>query len=109
MYVKVWYESDGRRSPGYISATVVGTIAAQRLGMAFLTYMNIYRDSQHNGCQHRQREELTQHAVVHPMGHHRHVAVTTVVHTIGTFRLYGLTGLMDMNRRQQKHWHKHCQ
>lgn len=58
MYVKFWCESDGRRSPGYNSATAVGTIAAQRLGITLLTYMNIYRDSQHNGCQQRQREEL---------------------------------------------------
>ena len=58
MYVKVWCKSDGWRSPGYNSATAVGTIAAQRLGAEFLTYMNIYRDSHHKGCQHRQREEL---------------------------------------------------
>ena len=101
--------SGGRRPSRYNSAIAGSMTIAYWLGAGFLTYMNIYRDSQHNGCQHRQREELTQHAVVHPMGHHRHVAVTTVVHTIGTFRLYGLTGLMDMNRRQQKHWHKHCQ
>jgi hypothetical protein len=58
MYVKFWCESDGRRSPGYNSATAVGTIAAQRLGITFLTYMNIYRDSYYNGCQHWQCEEL---------------------------------------------------
>ncbi len=109
MYVESGVKSDGWRSPGYISATAVDTIAAQRLGAEFLTHMNIYRDSHHNGCQHRQREELAQHAIVRPMGCHRHVTMTTVVHTVGAFRLYGLASLMDMNRRQQKHWHKHCQ
>ena len=71
--------------------------------------MNIYRDSHHNSCQHRQREKLAQHTVVRPMRCHRHVAVTTMMLTIDAFRRYGLTSLMDVNRRQQKHWHKHCQ
>ena len=100
MYVKVWCESDGWRSPGYISATAVGTIAAQRLGIAFLTYMNIYRDSYCCSCQQNQCQKLAQHAVVRPMGCHRHVTVTTVVHTISAFRLYSLTSLVDVNRRQ---------
>jgi hypothetical protein len=97
MYVKVWCESDGRRTPGYNSATAVGMIATQRLGIAFLTYLNIYRD-QHNGCQYWQRQKLTQHAVVRPMGRHRHVPVTIVMHTIGAFRLYALASFMDVNR-----------
>ena len=49
MYVKVWEKSDRRRSPGNDVATAGGMTAAQRLGVIFLTYMDIYRDSQHNG------------------------------------------------------------
>ena len=109
MYVKFWCESDGRRSPGYNSARAVGTIAAQRLGITLLTYMNIYCDSHHCGCQHRQCQELATYAVVCPCGCHRHVTVTTMVYAVGTLRLYGLTCFVDVNRRQYQHWHKHRQ
>ena len=66
MYGKSRGKSDKRRSPGYNNATAVGTIDIQRLGITFITYKSRYRDSQHNGYQHRQREELAQHTVVCP-------------------------------------------
>ena len=53
MFVKVWFESDGRRSSGYNSTTANGMTIAYRLGAEFLTNMNIYHDSYHNSCQHR--------------------------------------------------------
>jgi hypothetical protein len=99
MYVKVWGKSDRRRSPGYDVATVDGMKAAQRLGVTFLTYMGIYRDSQHNGCQHRQREELAQHTVVRPSCHCRQVAMTIMMHAVSALRFYCLTCLMHVNRR----------
>ena len=49
MYVKFWGESDRRRSPGNNDATAGGMTAAQRLGVIFLTYMDIYRDSHQYG------------------------------------------------------------
>ena len=69
MYVKVWCESDGWRSPGYISAIAGSMTIAYWLGAEILTYMNIYRDSHHSGCQHCQSQELTQHAVMLPRDH----------------------------------------
>ena len=58
MYVKSLGGSGRRRSPGNDGTTADGMTAAQRLGVIFLTYMDIYCDSHQNGCQHRQREEL---------------------------------------------------
>ena len=43
------------------------------------------------------------------MGRHRHVTVTTVMYAVGTFRCYGFTRFVDVNRRQHQHWHKHSQ
>ena len=102
-------ESERRRPPCYNGATADGTEAAQRLGTTCFTYMNIYYGSRHSGCQHCQRQELAKYAVVRPRYHCRQVAVTTVMHAIGTFRLYRLTSFMDVNRRQNQHWHKHSQ
>ena len=72
--------SGGRRPSSYNSAIAGSMTIAYWLGAGFLTYMNIYRDSHHSGCQHRQ-------------------TMTTMVYTVGTFRLYGLASFMDMNRR----------
>ena len=55
-----------RRTPCNDDATAGGMVAAQRLGMILFTYMNIYRDSHHSGCQHGQREKLTENTVVCP-------------------------------------------
>ena len=99
MYVKKRGASGGRRPSRYNSAIAGSMTIAYWLGAGFLTYMNIYRDSHHSGCQHRQSQELTQHAVVLPRGHSSQVAMTTMVYTVGTFRLYGLASFMDMNRR----------
>ena len=49
MYVKVWGKSNKRRPSANDGATADDMTAAQRLGMRFLTYMDIYRDSHHNG------------------------------------------------------------
>ena len=98
MYVKKGASGDWRPSR-YNSAIAGSMTIAYWLGAEILTYMNIYRDSHHSGCQHRQSQELTQHAVVLPRGHSSQVAMTTMVYTVGTFRLYGLASFMDMNRR----------
>ena len=65
MYVTVGgsYRRGPSRNDG---ATAAYTIAAQRLGLTLLTYMNIYRDSHHSSCQHRECQQLAKHAVVHP-------------------------------------------
>ena len=97
-----------RRPSRNDSATAGSTKAAHKLGLTFLTYMNIYRDSHHSGCQHGQRQKLAEHTVVRPRSR-RHVTMTTMVLAVGTFCFYCLTSFMDMNRRQQKHWQKHCQ
>ena len=73
--------------------------AAQRLGVIFLTYMDIYRDSHQYGSQHRQRKELAQHTVVRPGCHSRQVAVTIMVHAVSALRFYCLTCFMNVNRR----------
>ena len=91
--------SGGRRPSSYISTIAGSMTIAYWLGAEILTYMNIYRDSHHSGCQHRQSQEQTQHAVVFPRGHSSQVTMTTMVYTVGTFRLYGLASFMDMNRR----------
>ena len=69
MYVKKSGKSDQRRSSGDNGATAGSTASAQRLRMIFFTYMNIYHDCHHDSSQHRQCEELTQHAVVRPSRH----------------------------------------
>ena len=85
MFVKVWFESDGRRSSGYNSTT--------------LTNMNIYHDSYHNSCQHRQSEELTQHAVVRPCGSSRQMTMTIVMHAVAAFCVTCLWSFVDVQRR----------
>ena len=55
-------------------------------------------------------EKLAEHAVVGPLVHRRHVAMTVVVHAVNTSRRrHHRALLVHVNRRQQKHWHKHCQ
>jgi len=68
MYVKRG-ASGGRRPSSYISTIAGSMTIAYWLGAEILTYMNIYRDSHHSGCQHCQSQELTQHAVVIPRDH----------------------------------------
>ena len=80
-------ESERRRPALEGGATAGSIIATQRLGIAFFTNMNIYCDSNHSSCQHRQREELTQHAVVRPCGHSRQMAVTIMVYAVSAFRV----------------------
>ena len=109
MYVKVWEKSDRRRSPGNDVATAGGMTAAQRLGVIFLTYMDIYRDSHQNGCQHRQREELAQHAVMRPSCHSRQMAVTIMVHAVTTFCISRLWDFVNMKRREYQHRQEYCQ
>ena len=109
MYVKVWGKSDRRRPPGNDVATAGGMTAAQRLGVIFLTYMDIYRDGHQNGSQHRQREELTQHAVVRPSCHGCQVAMAIMVHAVATFCICRLWDFMNMKRRAYQHWQEYCQ
>jgi hypothetical protein len=66
MYVKSLCESDRWRPSGINDATVGGITAAQRLGVIFLTYMNIYRDSHCSSRQHGQRQKLTEYTIVYP-------------------------------------------
>ena len=61
--------SGGRRPSSYNSAIAGSMTIAYWLGAEILTYMNIYRDSHHIGCQHCQSQELTQHADVIPRDH----------------------------------------
>ena len=98
-----------RRSPGNDGATADGMTAAQRLGVMFLTYMDIYGDSHHNGYQHRQREELAQHAVVCPCCHRRQVAVAMMVYTLATFCISCQRDFVKMKRREYQHWQEYCQ
>ena len=70
--------------------------AAQRLGVIFLTDIDIYRDSHQNGCQHRQREELAQHAVMRPSSHSRQVAVATMMHAVATICISRLLNFVNM-------------
>ena len=106
---KVYWESDGRRTSGNNSATAGGMVAAQKLGMEFLTYMNIYPDSQQNGRQHGQRQQLTQHTVVQVGRDLRQMAPAVVVQTLRKRGLRALSRLMDVKRRQQQHRQEHCQ
>ena len=80
-------ESERRRPALEGGATAGGIIATQRLGIAFLTNMNIYRDSHHSSCQHRQRQELAQHTVVRPSCHSRQMAMTIMVYAVSAFRV----------------------
>ena len=73
--------------------------ATQRLGVIFLTYMNIYHDSNQSGCQYGERQELAEYAVVCPRCILGQVALTTMMHTVGTFGLCNNhTVLMHVNR-----------
>ena len=109
MYVKVWGKSDRRRSPGNDVATAGSMTSAQRLGVIFLTYMNIYCDSHHNGCQHRQRKELAQYAVMRPSCHSSQMAVTIMVHAITAFCISRLWDFVNMKRREYQHRQEYCQ
>ena len=109
MYVKVWGNSDRRRSPGNDNATADGMKAAQRLGVIFLTYMDIYRNSHYSGCQHRQREELAQYAVMRPSCHCRQVAVTIMVYAVTTFSICRLWDFVNVKRRKYQHRQEYCQ
>ena len=92
-------DSDGRRSPCNNDTTAGSVTAAQRLGVNFLTYMNIYHDSNHSGCQYGERQKLAEYAVVRPRCILGQVAVTTMMHAVGTFRLCDYhTFLMHVNR-----------
>lgn len=83
---------------------------AQRLGMTFLTYLNICLDGQHSGRQRCQRQELAEHTVVRPCCRRGHVTVAAVVNTVGTLGLaYRSFCSVYMNRRQQEHWQEYCQ
>jgi hypothetical protein len=106
---KSWGKSDRRRPPGNNRATADGMRAAQRLGVIFLTYMDIYHNSHQNGCQHRQREELAQHAVMRPSCHSRQVAVTIMVHAVATFCICRLRDFVNMKRREYQHRQEYCQ
>jgi len=58
----------------------------------------------------RKGQELAQQAIVRPRRHLCQVAMTTVMHAIGTFCLRcHSTVLMYMERRDNQHWQKHCQ
>ena len=99
-----------RRSACHDDAAAVGLIATKGLGVIFPTYMNIYGDSHNGGCQHLQQLKLADDAVVRPRGRLRQVSVTIVVDAVGTLLLgCRRAALMRVNRRQQQHWHKHCQ
>ena len=93
MYVKVWGKSDKRRPSANDGATADDMTAAQRLGMRFLTYMDIYRDSHHNGCQHRQRE----------------VTMAIMVYAVATFCISRLWDFVNMKRREYQHRQEYCQ
>jgi len=55
-------------------------------------------------------KKLAQHAVVRPRRHLRQVAVTIVMHAVGTFRpRCRTTVFMYVERREKQHWHKYCQ
>ena len=54
-------------------------------------------------------KKLAQQTVVCPRRYLRQVAVTTVMHALDTFCLRCCTVLMYMERRDNQHWHKHCQ
>ena len=91
--------SDRRRPPRNNDTTAGGMAATQRLGVVFLTYMNIYRDSNQSGCQYGERQELTKYTVVRPRCILGQVAMTTMMHAVGTFRLRNYhTVLMHVNR-----------
>ncbi len=109
MYVKSLGESGRWRSPGNDGTTADGMTAAQRLGVIFLTYMDIYCDSHHDSCQHRQREELAQHAVMRPSCHSCQVAVAIMVYAVATFCISRLRDFVNMKRRKYQHRQEYCQ
>ncbi len=110
MYLKnLLKKSCRRRSARNDDATAFSMIAIQRLGATLLTYMNIHRDSNHSGCHHRKRKELTQHAVVCPRCRSRQVTVTIMMHAIAAFRISCLQRLMNVERREYQHRQNYCQ
>ena len=74
--------SESRRPTCHDGATAGSIMAAQKLGVTFLIYMNQQRDSHRRSCQHRQREELAQHTVVHVYRGLRQVTAAMVVQTV---------------------------
>ena len=101
--------SESRRPTCYDGATAGSIMAAQKLGVTFLIYMNQQRDSHRYSCQHRQREELAQHTVVHVYRGLRQVTAAMVVQTVHTCHLGTLSRLVHVNRRQQQYWQEHRQ
>ncbi len=72
----------------------------------------IFINKQHDhrcSCQHRQRQELTEHTLVHLSIILRHVPAAVMMHAGSTCRICGLGGLVNMERRQNNHWQERCQ
>ena len=101
--------SESRRPTCHDGATAGSIMAAQKLGVTFLIYMNQQRDSHRRSCQHRQREELTQHTVVHVYRGLRQVTAAMVVQTVYAGHLGTLRRLVYVNRRQQQYWQEYRQ
>ena len=101
--------SESRRPTCYDGATAGSIMAAQKLGVTFLIYMNQQRDSHRYSCQHRQREELAQHAVMRPSCHSRQMAVTIMVHAVTAFCISRLWDFVNMKRREYQHRQEYCQ
>ena len=101
--------SESRRPTCHDGATAGSIMAAQKLGVTFLIYMNQQRDSHRYSCQHRQREELAQHTVVHVYRGLRQVTAAMVVQTVHTSHLGTLGRLVHVNRRQQQYWQEYRQ
>lgn len=101
--------SESRRPTCHDGATAGSIMAAQKLGVTFLIYMNQQRDSHRRSCQHRQRQELAQHTVVHVYRGLRQVTAAMVVQTVHTSHLGTLRRLVYVNRRQQQYWQEYRQ
>ena len=101
--------SESRRPTCHDGATAGSIMAAQKLGVTFLIYMNQQRDSHRRRCQRRQREELAQHTVVHVYRGLCQVTTAMVVQAIYVSYLGTLRRFVNVKRRQQQYWHEYCQ
>jgi len=80
------------------------------LGIADFTYLIIIYDERSDGYgQHRQGEKLTEHAGLQRGDLLPEMTVTMVLDALIALIGQSICIAVNMNRRQDQHWHKHCQ
>lgn len=100
-------EKRGRAKADHADMSYANTASAHlRLG---LIHLIIYNERSNRYGQHGQGEELAEHAGMYRGGLLSQVTSAMMMHALGACRQGGSVWLMDMERRENEHWHKYCQ